>query len=76
MFFYEDLPTFIVMSTFILITISVILWILWTVSTYIVNNILLPLQCTGYIDDQLTLFHNDCDTDQEERAVFTIESQF
>ena len=75
MFLDEDLPTFIVMSTFILITISVILWILWTVSSYIVKNILL-IGPTGYIDDQLTIFHDDCDTDQEERAVFTIERQF
>ena len=71
----EDLPIFFVMSTFILLLICLILWILWTGSTYLVNNILL-MGPTGYIDDQLTLFPDDCDTDQEEMAVFTVESQF
>ena len=66
----EDLPFFFVMSTIILPTIFVFVWILWMASTYLVNNILFN---TGYIDDQVPLFSND--TDQEEMTVFTIDSQ-
>ena len=68
----EDLPFFFVMSTIILPTIFVFVWILWMASTYLVNNILFN---TGYIDDQVPLLSNDTDTDQEEMTVFTIESQ-
>ena len=68
----EDLPFFFVMSTIILPTIFVFVWILWMASTYLVNNILFN---TGYIDDQVPLLSNDTDTDQEEMTVFTIDSQ-
>ena len=69
----EDLPFFFVMSTIILPTIFVFVWILWMASTYLVNNILFN---TGYIDDQVPLLSNDTDTDQEEMTVFTIDSQW
>ena len=62
----EDLPFFFVMSTIILPTIFVFVWILWMASTYLVNNILFN---TGYIDDQVPLLSYDTDTDEEETTV-------
>ena len=46
-----------------------LLWILWTATLYL-KYLLINGPSTEYMDD------NDSDTDQEEMAVYTIESQF
>ena len=69
MFPNEDLPFFFMMSSLIFLTAFGLLWILWTATLYL-KYLLINGPSTEYMDD------NDSDTDQEEMAVYTIESQF
>ena len=72
----ENISIFIVMSTIILSTIFLLLWLLWKASTFLVNKILIIGPSNEYINDQLTLISNDNATAQEEIDLFDIESQF
>ena len=67
---------FIVMSTLILSTIFLLLWLLWKASNFLVTKILIIGPSTEYINDQLTLISNENATAQEEMDLFFIESQF
>ena len=71
-----NISIFIVMSTIILSTIFLLLWLLWKASTFLVNKILIIGPSNEYINDQLTLISNDNATAQEEIDLFDIESQF
>ena len=67
---------FIVMSTLILSTIFLLLWLLWKASNFLVTKILIIGPSNEYINDQLTLISNENATAQEEMDLFVIESQF
>ena len=71
-----NISIFIVMSTIILSTIFLLLWLLWKASTFLVNKILIIGPSNEYINDQLTLISNENSTAQEEIDLFDIESQF
>ena len=67
---------FIVMSTLILSTIFLLLWLLWNASTFLVTKILIIGPSNEYINDQFTLIPKENATGQEEMDLFDIESQF